>query len=518
MSSTLRVCLAALAMAFSAFVVTAGASLEAIGGHAALFLLVLFLNGWIIAVGERAVMPRGGLRLTRFPLGPRLLTTNPSLAMQFVLFIALLGLATQSWAVLGWSALIVATVTIHALRRAAWYVVPAALLVNTLATMKEFHTLGDLVKDASGWIVALVTFALQALMVCGPLLRTDVAVPLSWRARGVVLLAGLPAWGGAFWIFSRTPVAGMKFDLEALMLVLLLGGIAQSVVVGLLAKLIALDERTSPTRPVPSAHAVGLALLPMLLPLFACLALYFAPVPESVFVGVSPDAWKGLMVLLFIVPAVPAVVLVAAGLDRLDGRNSGLVGSTVAVATLGAWFVLGPSLLGAMYAPEGPAAMARAAFDVHGAAPVVAERINAGALFTGQHFGGNVALGGVQIADLSRAVTLMLLGAAALSARYLRHARPAQKPAGWLGHITMLGLMGAGCWHFMPRIGPAGAPLAAACACVVLLALDILHSEIRIKIRGDEPLPEDNVGALAPEPSAPLLAADDDARDIRIIS
>lgn len=518
MSSTLRVCLAAVAMAFSAFVVTAGASLEDIGGHAVLFLLVLFLNGWLIAVAERAVMPRGGLRLTRFPLGPRLLTTKPSLAMQFIVFIALLGIATQSWAILGWATLIVATVTIHALRRAAWYVVPAALLVNTLATMKEFHTLGDLVKDASGWIVALVTFALQALMVCGPLLRTDVAVPLSWRARFVVLLAGLPAWGGAFWVFSRTPVAGMKLDLEAIMIVLLLGGIAQSVVVGLLAKLIALDERSSPTKPVPSAHGVGLALLPMLVPLFACLALYFTPVPEAVFGGVSPDAWKGLMVLLLIVPAVPAVVLVAAGLDRLDGRNSGFVGSTAAVATLGVWFVLGPYLLGALYAPEGPAALARATFDMRGISPLVAGRVSAGALFTGQHFGGNVTLGGMQVADMSRAVTLMLLGAAALSARYMRHARPVQKPAGWMGHIALFALMGAGCWHFMPRIGPAGAPLAAACACTVLLALDILHSEIRIKVRGDEPVPVDNVGALAPEPSAPLLAADDEARDIRLIT
>jgi hypothetical protein len=531
MTSTMRVTLAALAMAFSAFVVTASSGLENLGAHATLLLLVLFLNAWLIAVAERAVMPRGGLRLTRFPLGPRLLSTTPSLAVQFIVFIALLGLATQSWQAAGLAALVVATVSIHALRRASWYVIPAALVVNTLATMKEFHTLGDLVKDASGWLLAIVTFGVMALTICGPLLRTDVAVPLSWRARCVALVAGLPAWGAAFWLFSRTPVAGLQLQLQlmpgsestsvldALVLVLLLGGIVQSVVVGLLAKVIALDERTSPRKPVPSAHGVGMAFLPMLLPLLACLALYYTPLgePESVFGPASPDGWKGLMVLLFIVPAVPAAVLVAASLDRLDGRSSGLVGATVAIASLGAWFVLGPVALGALYAPDGPAAMVRAAFDMHGGVPLVAQRVNAGALFTGEHFGGNVALGGLQVADLSRAVTLMLLGAAALSARWMRHARPDQKPAGWLAQLLLLVLTGAGCWHFMPRIGPAGASLAAACACVIMLTLDLLHAEIRIRIRGEEEVPVDDVGALAPEPSAPLLAVEEDTRDIRSI-
>ncbi|HTE06826.1 MAG TPA: hypothetical protein VK824_11555 [Planctomycetota bacterium] len=519
MTSTLRAGLAALAMAFSAFVVTASCSLDALGADAALVMLVVFLTGWLIAVGERAVMPRGGLRLTRFPIGPRLLSTHPSLAMQFIVFIALLGLATGSWAVAGWATLIVGTVSIHALRRAAWYVVPAALLINTLATMKEFHTLGDLVKDASSWVQTLVTFGISAFMICGPLLRTDMAVPLSLRARCIALLAGLPAWGGAFWIFSRTPLAGARPGLEGLMLVLLIGGIAQSVIVGLLAKLIALDERASPRTPVPSAHGVGLALMPMLVPLLACLALFLMPAAENTFAGHDPVEWMGLMVVLFLVPAVPAALLVGAGLDRLDRRNSGLVGSVVAVAMLGAWFLLGPVLIGALYAPDGPAALARATFDMHGTAvPLIAQRVNAGALFTGGHFGGDVSLGGLLVADLARAITLMFLGAAALTARYLRHARPAQRPAGWLWHLALGGLMAAGCWHFMPRIGPAGAPLAAACACVVLLTLDILHAEIRIKVPGEEPAPLDDVGPLAPAPSAPLLSADDDARDIRTIT
>ena len=77
MSTTIRTTLAALALAFSAFVLSLSSKADELAGRALLPLFVVFAIGWMIAVGERATIPRGGLRVPRFPLGPRILQVRP---------------------------------------------------------------------------------------------------------------------------------------------------------------------------------------------------------------------------------------------------------------------------------------------------------------------------------------------------------------------------------------------------------------------------------------------------------
>src|SRR5262245_32184072 len=165
MTNTFRIWVAGFLLAFSAIVLTLTTPAGILASHAGLAMLIVFLNGWLIAVAERACMPKGGLRVPRFPLGPRVLQTRPGLFGQLVVFIALLALVTASWKVTMWAAIVVMIATVQAFRKMSWYVVPAALVVNTLATMPEFHTLGDLVHDAHEWLKALVLFGVQALIV-----------------------------------------------------------------------------------------------------------------------------------------------------------------------------------------------------------------------------------------------------------------------------------------------------------------------------------------------------------------
>jgi hypothetical protein len=475
MTSTLRAWLAGLALAFSAYVLTLNSTAEALAASAGLAMFVIFVNAWMIAVGERATVPRGGLRVTRFPLGPRLLQTKPAIGGQFLVLLLVMGLATQDWGLAGWAALIVATVSIQKLRQMAWYVLPAAWLVNTLATMPEFHTLGDLVEDASGWIMGLVSMAMYAVVISGPLLRTDVGAPLKLGTQIVAAVISLPAYIGSLWLFTAGPFAGMQSDFTAVAVALLVGSIVQSLLCSCLTWAVNLEDRDPTFLPGTSAHSVGLGLMPMLLPLLACVGLFVIALPESAMWGAAPQHWMGLMALLLIVPLVPAVGLVGANIDRADRRNSGWIGTVVGVAGLGVWFVFGPAVLDWMYSANGPAVGLRAAFPTQGAMPIVSQSVAGGSIIPGRFLSGDLMLLGLPAADMCRAVTLMVLGCAALSSRYMRHARSERVGTGWFPHfLTLLAAITLG-WLAMPKAGPVGAPLAIAMATAAMLIVDLAH-------------------------------------------
>jgi len=483
MTSTFRAWLAGLALAFSAYVLTLNSSAEALASSAALAMFVVFVSAWMIAVGERATVPRGGLRVTRFPLGPRLLQTKPAMGGQFLVLIVVMGLITMDWALAGWAALIVATVSLQKLRKAAWYVLPAAWLVNTLATMPEFHTLGDLVEDANTWIMGLLTVGMYALVLSGPLLRTDVGAPLSKGTQLVAAIVSLPAYICSIWVFTAGPFAGMQSDFTAVAVALLIGGLVQSILCSCMTWAVNLEDRDPTYLPGTSAHSVGLGLMPMILPLLACVGLFFIQLPESAMWGAGPQHWMGLMALLLIVPLVPAAGLVGANIDRADRRNSGWIGTVVGVSALGVWFVFGPAILSWMYAVDGPAAAARAMWPTSGASPIVASTVQGGSIIPGTFLAGDLTLLGLPAADLCRAVTLMVLGCAALSARYMRHARSERVGTGWFPHfLTLLAAITLG-WLAMPKVGPVGAPLAVGMGCACMLLVDLAHKPKLIEKR-----------------------------------
>jgi hypothetical protein len=480
MQTTLRTLLAAIALAISAFVITLATPADDLAVRGLLPMFVAFAVAWMIAVGERATVPRGGLRVPRFPLGARLLQVRPGLGAQYIALIGVLGLVCGPKAAL-WGAVITAIITVNAVRRVSWFIIPGIWLVNTLATMKEFHTLGDLVADASGWLKAVVILGVEGLIVCGPLLRTDVGGKLRLSARIAGFLAALPAWGAAFWIFSHTILGGHELDGEALAATLLAGCLLQSLLLAGLNWMIKLEDRTPEGLPQVQAHGVGLALMPLLLPIVACALLVFLPLPDSVSFGGSAKAWAGLMVVLCIIPAVPAAGLVGAALDRVDGRGRGFTATVSCGAALAGWFLIGPLILEHLYAPGGLAASLHKAFDSHAGGAVLSSTVIPGSSPLSGHHGGQLALFGLPAADLCRAVTLMFLGLGALCARYLRHARLGQNPAGWEGHLLLLALAGGGTWLLVPRLGAVAAPLACAAGAAVLLGLDLFHAELRVK-------------------------------------
>jgi hypothetical protein len=480
MTTFFRTALAAAALAFSAFVLSLVSPPDQLAGRALLSLFVVFAVGWMIAVAERATVPRGGLRVPRFPLGPRLLQVRPGLGAQMAaLLVVLFVVAGPKVGI--WATVITGMVTIHAVRKVSWYVVPAAWVVHTLATMPEFHTLGDLVKDAGDWTRQLVIFGGSALVVCGPLLRTDVGGRLPWLTRLVTLLAGLPAWGAAAWVFGRTALGGQYLDLQACVVILLGGSLLQSLLLGAVTWLAHLEDRVPDSVTQASAHGVGLALMPLLLPILAVASLAVLPLPVERSFGGPSEAWQGLMVVLMLVPAVAAAGLIGAALDRVDGLGRGLVPACLSGACLALWFFAGPFVLQQLYAPDGAAAALRASFDGHGGgAPLVSGVLPGSSPLSGQT-GGQLALFGLPAADLCRAVTLMLFGLAALSARYVRHSRPGQQPAGWGAHLLLLALSAGAAWFLVPRLGAVGAPLACAGASALLLAVDLFHVELRVR-------------------------------------
>src|SRR5262245_23016452 len=133
MQTTLRTLVAALALAFSAFVLTLAAPAEELAVRGLLPMFVAFTIAWMIAVGERATVPRGGLRVPRFPLGQRLTQVRPGLGAQYIALLVVLGLVF-GWKAAIWGAVITAIMTVHAVRKVAWFIIPGLWLVNTLAT------------------------------------------------------------------------------------------------------------------------------------------------------------------------------------------------------------------------------------------------------------------------------------------------------------------------------------------------------------------------------------------------
>lgn len=479
MNGSLRALLAGLAAAVSIFVITLSLPAASIAQGAALVLFALVANAWIVAVAERVRPLQGSHRLPRFPLGPRLLKAYPGLGTQFLAFVVVLGVVSGSPAIFGWTLLIVTVVCIDVLRRMAWYVVPAVAVIHTLLNMPEFHTLGDLVQDAHGWLVGLVWFVVQAFAVCGSLLRTDVGAPLPLVTRAVAALASLPGYGAAFWIVSSLPVFAGRPELESFVIVLLLGGILQSVLLSVAASVLSIRDRSADGLPAASARAVGMALLPLLLPsLLAGLALLARDLPGDLLPSL-PVEGLALFALLLIAPAVPAGVLVGAGLDALDRRRSAGLATAGALAALGAWFVFGPAALGALYAPGGVGDGLRAAFPMPGgAAPLVAETLAFADRFAFGMPGGELALWQLPAADLCRATTLFVGLLGLLCARALRHARPLQVSVGWTSHFSLLAASLGGAWLLLPRLGLLALPLCAATACALLLLRDAFRREI----------------------------------------
>lgn len=505
MSTSLRCWIAGSALAFSAFVLTSGTTAEELGSSAGLVLLAVFLNAWIVAVGEHAGESRGGLRVRRFPLGSRLLRSYPGLQGQMMLFILIAGAVTGSWAVAGWALLVLAVLSLEVMRRAAWFIVPCAVVVHALMNMAEFHSLGDLVGTARGWLASSVLVGIQALIVCGPLLRVDTGGHLGIFGRTLALIASLPGYLAAFWLASRPPLAGQISSLQALLFVLLVGGVLQALLLSAMSWSARIKSRDADDLSPASPRAVGMALLPMLLPAVApLLPVFVRGVPGS------PGAWAGLSALLLIVPAVPAAAWVASALDRVDGRESWL-GMTGAACGLLVWLAFCPTLLGKMYAVDGPAARWHAAYP-SGETLVLAKTVDASGLVADDAPGaedGEAAFGGASrsretsassarelllfdlpASQLARALAVLLFAAALLSVRWMRHARPLQHATRWFEFYLLAGSAGAAAWWLLPRHGLPTAVLGMAGACVLLLVVDLAHSEIR-PAAPPEPPPDD---------------------------
>jgi hypothetical protein len=487
MSTSLRCWIAASALALSALVLTTGLGAEEIGAQAGLVLLAVFLNAWIIAVGEHAAGKTGALRVPRFPLGGRLLRAYPGLQGQLMHFILIAGLITGSWSVAGWALLVLAVLSLEVVRRAAWVIVPVGVVVHALLSMQEFQSLGDLVGTARGWVTGSVLVGVQALVVCGPLLRVDTAGRLGLLGRPMAMLASLPGYLGAFWVATRSPLAGQFSSLQTLLFTLLVGGVVQSLMLSLGSW--AGDIRSRPSEDLSDAspRGVGMALLPMLLPAVAPLLPLFVPAAPGA-TG-APAAWTGLCALLLILPAVPAAAWIAAALDRLDGREAWM-GLSVAGCALVAWLAFCPALLGRLYAEDGPAARLHASFPVGGAA-VLAKTVEttpatAAAAADDEPLarrrdatsGRELLLYDLPATQLARALAALMLAATLLSVRWMRHARPLQRPASWLEFYLLAGAAGAAGWWLLPRQGLPAAILGMAGACALLLFFDLFHSEV----------------------------------------
>lgn len=487
MSTNLRTWLAGLALAFSALVLSGHADPVQLGINALLALVVVFTHCWMIAVAERIGPSRGGVACKRFPLGPRLLECRPLLFGQMLVPVVLFFAVTWDWRVAAIGIAIVSFLSIDMLRRWLPYLVPVAIVVHAISSMDEFHTLGDLVVTARGWVTQGLWAVLWLTMLAGPLLRTDASGRLSPSGKVVTFLAGLPAYLAGVWIFSQTDLVGLQPDLRALALTLLAGSVVQSLVVAALGRSAQLTDRDPSDLPPVSAYAVGMALMPMALPVLACLALEFAPLPAEIEALAPAPAWVVVTMLLLIVPAVPAAAFVAASLDRVDGRSRLQGPLVLAGGALVAWFVMGPAALDALYAPGGGLESLRTIFPVEQVGvPVVSSHV-ASAQYTASLPGGDFGLWGLPAADLSRSITLMLFACAALASRLLRHARLGYQCLGLGTQLVALAVLAGSVFFLVPMLGPMGAPLAATLACIVALVIDTVRGA-RIAVA---PVPQD---------------------------
>ena len=491
MSTITRTWIAGLALAACALVLSLSSGPLGIASRAPLALLILFVHAWIVAVGERSCVHHGGVALKRFPIAPRLMATHPGSFPQLMIMVALLGAVTHSWTVALVAFATVCVLTIDLLRRLAPWILPVAGGLHALVTMNEFHTLGDLVETAKGWMLGLVWFGLVAGVFAGPLLRTDASPPYRPSGRLVVLVSGLFTYAGSVWLvtgttlFTNPKLMVVGQDFHALALVILMGGVVQTLVMGSMAKHTDLEERDPKQVPLVHGHRVGQALMPLLMPLVAVLLFEHFPLDATSSARAGGPAWSGTMMLLMIVPLVPAAMVVARGLDRADGTRSGALAGKLAWVAFGAWFVLGPDALRLFYEPGGPSEALRQRFGL-GAPPLP--------LASSDTSSTRLLLFGLPAADLCRSVTLMLLCTSTLSARLLRRAPSGGKAVGWKLLGCMLAVQVGGSWVLMPRIGPAGAPLAAAAAALTLLGWALVAKLAR---EGVEPTPQLACEALA---------------------
>ncbi len=476
MSTVSRTWLAGLALCASALALSSDAEPQFLGTRAMVALLVVFMHAWTIAVGERACPARGGVDIPRFAIGPRLLTIRPGVIPQCLVPVMLLGVATRSPLVLGLGVAVVFVLATDVLRQSLLWTVPAVAAVMGLLTMNEFHTLGDLLVTAQSWIQSLVTVGCWVLVLAGPLLRTDVAA-LRPRGHLVASLAALPGYLGAVWVMTRTGFAGTQPDLLGVAVVLLAGGTFQTVVVGFLAQTAGVKPRIASDFAKVKAGSVGMALMPMLLVPTALLGMLVVSMGERGEELAVRPVWTGLMALCLMVPLVPAAALVAAGLDRIEGRPGAVRNRHIALGALGAWLFAGPMALTWMFAPDGPMASVYASFTpVGGWQPITAQG-GGSSFLLGSAFGGNLMLFGVPAADMCRAATLLAGTTALLAGGLTRHAACGLKGASWGTLGVTLGLQVLGIVFLQPRVGPGGAAVATAAACLVMLLVDARAGE-----------------------------------------
>jgi hypothetical protein len=491
-STALRCWIAGVALLASGLVLATRSPVGDLAGWGPAALMVVLVNAWAIAVSERAGSPRG-LRTPRFPLGRRLAMVEPGVGGAALVVMGLVALCTRSWEVTAWVALILAILGVGALRRAAWFLVPATAIVHGLLTMDEFHTLGDLLGELNGGLAGLAWAVGQALVVCGPLLRTDVAA-LGWFGRWVAVLASLPGYVGAAWLAGHVPAVAELPAPVLFLVVLLAGGVAQSMLLGALSWAVSVSDRPAATASPASPYRVGMALLPGFLPLLLVAALPLAPWPEGSFaagVDAAPEVWAAALLVLLLVPAVPAAALVGAALDRVDGRRGTGFAGSVGLGGLLVWLAIGPQLLPRLLEPDGPIARLAVLCGLGGRAATVRAALAAGS--------GDgppaLVLMGLPAGETCRAMTGLVLAVALLAARRVRHARPGGRRLGWTGPALLLALSAGGAWVLAERMGPPGMALGPVAACVLMLAVDLVRGEARVV----EPAPEEQPASLVPD-------------------
>ena len=471
MSTVFRTWLASLALCFSALVLTANADPRFLGTRAMLVLLVVFSHAWVLAVTERACPNRGGIDISRFALGPRLLSIRPGLVAQCLLPVMIFGVVMQDTTVLGLGVVAVLVLTTDALRRSLIWVIPVTGLVMALLTMNEFHVLGDLLASARQWVTVGLTIGVWVLILAGSLLRTD-AASIKPKGQVIALLASAPGYLGAFYVMTRTGFAGTQPGLMGVAVVLLAGGVVQSVVMGLFSQTAQIGPRVASEFPRVQARVVGMAMMPLLLCVTALMGMMFVSVGEHGDVMGARPAWAALLALCMLIPLVPASALVASGLDRVDGRGGSRRNRSLALGCLATWLVVGPSALSWMYGPSGPLAQLYEVFTpVGGLRPVVAG--SEGTSFVlGTQLGGNLSLFGLPAADLCRTATLMVASVALLSTQLLRHAARGFKGIGWGLIAGALVLQALGITFLQPHIGPTGAAWITTVSAVIVLLID----------------------------------------------
>lgn len=498
MTNTARTWLAGVLLAATVLLVVARADVHDLAIRSMLAMVVVLCHAWVIAVSERVGADRGGRALTRFPLGPRLLQTRPGVGAQCLLPAVLFGVISMDWRVAALGVVLVSLLMVDLLRAWLPYIIPVALVFIGVSTMEEFHTLGDLVDTAHGWVVDLLWLFVWIALLSGPLLRTDVGGRLTTHGKAVVVLAGLPGYAAGAFVLAHTSLGQQLPDVLGVGFVVLAGGIVQTLVLALFGKAVGLVDRDPADVPDVNARDIGLALIPFALVPASVLGLEWLQMSSRSIALGTPGMWQMLMVLGLVVPAVPAAALVAGALDRVDGRGPGVLRSGVAVGALLVWFVFGPAVTGALFTEggliDGLGDWLPAASD----SPGVVVGAGQTALVHAGLPGDDLSLWGMPAADMLRACTLMLLAVGAWSARLVRHAprRLVEAPAAPLLLASLVA--GLGAWMLVPQIGPTGAALAVAVAATLAIALDLAAGTKEAPV-----LEDDAIEAL--EFSSPLL-------------